>query len=1127
MLVDNFQLYDASWAPNAINPQVMQAWTNYHPGTIRIWSNFGNAFQNYSFVSLDSWLTPEIKTRNTPGIGNQYELPLQLEHLPDALANVKTAGANPWLIVNMALSDTEWGELIDYLSAPAGVGYAAMRPSSHPGPYTTDFSTIYLEVGNEEWGTQSVPVNYAYGQWAHFVVSQAIANKTYFDAAKIKVVVNGFFQNPSFGSVAAAAAPEASIVDYALYSGGNTSLAGNSYYQSDLIQLPATNKKLIDAMVAQQQLDAIGGRQYGLSAYEEGPGADTATHQGDTSLAAGIGAVDVALYASLSGFGAQNLFMYQLGSGPYTSHSNFANGFRPHPVWEALQMRNQYCAGPMVWVNPNTAPTTSDGNAYPLIGVYAFQDANNQADVVVISRDLANQTPVTIHFPATPTGSAQLYTLTGDPRAGNDEGMNIPIDNQQVSLTKDYTFDMPPGSMYIFQVPMSGAWSTIVPPPGTPGSLTAVANNAKVKLTWSPSPGATSYSLRRAVVTGGPYSLIASISGTGYTDTSVTNGITYYYVVAAINSGGASANSPEASATPNVEDASYANTAPSLDGTNSGSWTSVPFIPLTHPFAGVSPDSASYKMLWDINYLYVLVSVQDGTPVAPTEAAIFNGDAVEIYFSGTDNQSTAYGPTDFQYAFPYGNGGAVVTEADHNAVKGVVFGQQNIAGGYQMTMALPWSTLGTTPVAGKQYGFDVMINDATSIGTRLGKLAWWGTIDGTWSNPSLMGPLILSAPLKPSSVSLRASTATPISGSAVTLTATVSGSGTIPTGTVIFNSGTTTLCTAALNSTGVANCIFTPTVLGSLTITANYQGDSNYLASSTNLTLTVYDGSINLKLSSTQLIYPGATNVVVCVSSMTKVTATGSIKIFDGSTLLATLTLQGGGCAYWYISPGLVAGSHILTATYSGDKNNTPGTSVPVTVTVAPVPVNMSVSCWNISFPYGANYQCTVNVSSNAGSAQGVITYSFDSGIAVAVPLSYGNAQFAITEPVAGNHTVTIGYAQQTNYAAAAPQSDKFTVTLAPVYVLLTPSTYYGKASAGVSFVAAVSSWSAGPPNATGSVSFYDGTTLLGVIAVNSSGKATLSTTNLAAGTHSVTATYSGGANYATGSTTVTITLVK
>ena len=87
-------------------------------------------------------------------------------------------------------------------------------------------------------------------------------------------------------------------------------------------------------------------------------------------------------------------------------------------------------------------------------------------------------------------------------------------------------------------------------PPPTPTNLEATAGNAQVSLTWSASTGATSYSVQRSTTSGGPYSQIATPSTNSYLDSSVTNGTTYYYVVAAMNSIGQSANSSQASATP-------------------------------------------------------------------------------------------------------------------------------------------------------------------------------------------------------------------------------------------------------------------------------------------------------------------------------------------------------------------------------------------------------------------------------------------------------------------------------------------------------------------------------------------------------------------------------------------------
>lgn len=86
--------------------------------------------------------------------------------------------------------------------------------------------------------------------------------------------------------------------------------------------------------------------------------------------------------------------------------------------------------------------------------------------------------------------------------------------------------------------------------PAPPTALSATGGNAQVALTWSGSAGATSYNVKRATVSGGPYTTVGSPSGTSFTNTGLTNGTTYYYVVGAVNGAGESANSSQVSATP-------------------------------------------------------------------------------------------------------------------------------------------------------------------------------------------------------------------------------------------------------------------------------------------------------------------------------------------------------------------------------------------------------------------------------------------------------------------------------------------------------------------------------------------------------------------------------------------------
>jgi len=84
-----------------------------------------------------------------------------------------------------------------------------------------------------------------------------------------------------------------------------------------------------------------------------------------------------------------------------------------------------------------------------------------------------------------------------------------------------------------------------------PTGLAAVAGNTQVKLNWDAVNGAASYILKRATVSGGPYTTVATgLTDVNYTDTGLTNGTAYYYVVTATNFGGESPNSSEANVTP-------------------------------------------------------------------------------------------------------------------------------------------------------------------------------------------------------------------------------------------------------------------------------------------------------------------------------------------------------------------------------------------------------------------------------------------------------------------------------------------------------------------------------------------------------------------------------------------------
>lgn len=96
-------------------------------------------------------------------------------------------------------------------------------------------------------------------------------------------------------------------------------------------------------------------------------------------------------------------------------------------------------------------------------------------------------------------------------------------------------------------------WGTLVAAPlrpVTPTVLNAIARNGEVLLSWEASVEATSYQLKRALNTDGPFEVIADTGGTNYRDANVTNGATYYYTVSAVNDSGESADSAQIASKP-------------------------------------------------------------------------------------------------------------------------------------------------------------------------------------------------------------------------------------------------------------------------------------------------------------------------------------------------------------------------------------------------------------------------------------------------------------------------------------------------------------------------------------------------------------------------------------------------
>jgi len=100
----------------------------------------------------------------------------------------------------------------------------------------------------------------------------------------------------------------------------------------------------------------------------------------------------------------------------------------------------------------------------------------------------------------------------------------------------------------------AAAWGATPEPtasvPAPPGGIILTPGNGKIAISWKVASGATSYHVKRATASGGPYTQIATTTFEGYTNVGLSNGKRYYYVISSVNSSGQSGNSGQFSAIP-------------------------------------------------------------------------------------------------------------------------------------------------------------------------------------------------------------------------------------------------------------------------------------------------------------------------------------------------------------------------------------------------------------------------------------------------------------------------------------------------------------------------------------------------------------------------------------------------
>jgi hypothetical protein len=360
------------------------------------------------------------------------------------------------------------------------------------------------------------------------------------------------------------------------------------------------------------------------------------------------------------------------------------------------------------------------------------------------------------------------------------------------------------------------------------------------------------------------------------------------------------------------------------------------------------------------------------------------------------------------------------------------------------------------------------------------------------------------------------------SGQTVALTATVASQyGGATTGTVTFFSGSQTLGTASLSgSQATLGTSFS--AAGTYPITAHYNGDNNNLGStSATVSQKIIASTTTALTSSPNPALIGQTiTFAATVTSSSGTPPNGEIVTFyNGSASLGTVALTGGVASF---ASSLPAGVYSITASYAGDANFAASTSPAlrqvVNSTTKSATATTLMSSLNPSI-YGQKVTWSATVTtSGAVPPTGKVKFTWGIYTLGTVTLnSSGVATLSKSNPNADTYPLTVVYSGDANNLSSTSPVLNQVVSQATSSAKLASSPNPSTSGQAVTFTAAITSPTVKP---TGPVTFSVGKTVLGTAQL-SNGKSMFTTSTLAVGSTTVTATYGGDSNIAPSSASV------
>ena len=356
------------------------------------------------------------------------------------------------------------------------------------------------------------------------------------------------------------------------------------------------------------------------------------------------------------------------------------------------------------------------------------------------------------------------------------------------------------------------------------------------------------------------------------------------------------------------------------------------------------------------------------------------------------------------------------------------------------------------------------------------------------------------------SLSLTLSMDPVVRGAVTTFTAAIASSaGTAPTGTVQFSVDGVIIGSASVDGGGTASVSTSTVSVGSHLLVATYSGDDDYLATSGSLSFGVVQAAttLNLTAAPASVVAGEPVTLGALVTGSTGLIPTGTVTFTDHDTVIAVVAVDATGHAEFTVVPEV--GDHAFAATYSGDVDHTASTSTASPVPVGPATTTTSLTATPPTVPFGGVVTLMARVSGGPGPT-GTVTFSYAGGVLGVTALVDGVATLTAALPF-GSHLVSAGYSGDTSHTASAA-STVVVVEAVATTTAITAETYPVIAGRPATFTVSVRANTSDAPSPAGQVVFTIGDRTLDPVALDATGRASVTVGDLQRGTVIVQAVY-------------------